>query len=142
MKKITATVLSMLIVLRFNVSSAETETNDHIAILSKDAKSTWVPADTDIQELESMIPGYVHSNSPNNRKPIGALETYRRQYIGITQNGKEIIYLNAFCETSWDDDSRWKTKELIFLDGGPCFFQIKYDPESKTILEFNVNGEA
>ena len=103
----------------------------------------WTPTEQQVAELEKVLAEYVRSisNAHYDRLTLN-LSTYKRQYLGITSSGKEVIYVNAFCDAYWSRDNTWKTDLVFVLDGGECFFQLTYDPESKEILEFNVSGEA
>jgi hypothetical protein len=64
---------------------------------------------------------------------------YMRQYFGLIVNGEEIIYANFFCNAHETD---WHNEFVDIMDGGDCYFQLKYDPQSGEFFDLSVNGEA
>lgn len=67
------------------------------------------------------------------------LTKYKRQYIGITKNGKKIMHVNFFCETDGDE---WKKERIFVMDGGDCYFELDYDPIKRKYSALSINGEA
>ena len=67
---------------------------------------------------------------------------YRFQYYGIRKKGRKIVYLNAFCSSYWDEAQDWRTKLVLVMDGGSCFFHAKFDVDSAGIISVVMNGEA
>ena len=67
-------------------------------------------------------------------------KTYTFQYQGQEESGKKFVFVNAFCV----NDKRWKLnkKMVLVLDGGTCFFNVKYDPEKNQFFGLTINGEA
>ncbi len=64
------------------------------------------------------------------------LEKYYRQYAGLWRNGRNCIYVNAFC-----------TKPEYFIKntgwprgGGECYFQMLVDISNKTVFNFRFNA--
>jgi len=91
----------------------------------------------DIDRLESALSEYLEKNHPFLRKK--AL-SYGRQYVGALIEGKKIVFGNFFCsaETNWQQE-----KALIwFDDGGDCYFQFFYNPDTNTFKNFSINGEG
>ena len=85
----------------------------------------------------------------------GVLKTmpgYRCQAIGVTdEDGKRFVYLNFLaeaCFTPGEDydpmltDEEWRTEAQVVDDGGDWFWQMKYDPETGTLYDIEINGEA
>lgn len=100
----------------------------------------WEPSNRQISKLELALPEYLLRNSPIGKIPSDNFKSYGRQYFGISQNGKKLIYLNAFCDP--ERFARRKTDLVRVLDGGSCYFHVLYDPETKTFSDVNYNGEA
>lgn len=102
----------------------------------------WAPDAQMISALETHLPAYLSQNQNkfNATKPsiVERLAQYKFQYWGEIQNNKRIIIVNAFC-ANFDD---WKTQRVFVLDGGDCFFNLKYDIDAGTFFDLQVNGEA
>ena len=65
-------------------------------------------------------------------------EQYFRQYIPVINQGKRLIYVNAFR----DEIPGWRQRLVVISDGGACCWQAYYDPAAHTFLLFRINGEA
>jgi len=107
---------------------------------------TWALSQSDVDGLESNIshiadipfphPAYKGSQIPHPEK-------YYRQYAGVILNGRKIIYINALCEAAGNDgESYWREKFVFVYDGGKCFWNVRYDPETKIFSLLQVNGLA
>jgi hypothetical protein len=107
-------------------------------------KSTWTPETLQVVEFERLLPILLDSikyPGIDVKEIVSNLGNYCRQYLGFIRDGKELIYVNAFCSGYFEEDS-WKREFIFVFDGGSCFFQVVYDPKKKTIIEFSVNGSA
>ena len=105
----------------------------------------WTPAESDIIQLEKNLPLFLEANN-HVGTPYGddpplwdRLPEYGRQYLGIEMDGKRLIFANYFCDTF---GSNWQETPIIVLDGGDCFFEIKYDVENQSFMSIYINGEA
>jgi hypothetical protein len=108
-----------------------------------EAGENWTPDPAQVAALETaLIPFLKTAKDPWLRPdpPIWErVPNYQRQYIGLIEDGRQIIYGNYFCNSAETD---WR-KELVQVnDGGDCYFQVKYDVETGTIYDLRVNGEA
>lgn len=63
---------------------------------------------------------------------------YNYQLKTITK--EIIIYINAFCDSLNKDNIQDELIEVY--DGGNCYFQIKYNTDTKTFFELQINGES
>ena len=87
------------------------------------------------------MPGFLQTQASGSNPSddfSDRLPEYKRQYVGIVQNDKELILVNAFCTDEFD----WQEEAVIVSDGGDCFFRVIYDPATGTFTDFEVNGEA
>jgi hypothetical protein len=99
----------------------------------------WTPSQEQIDRLETKLPTYVKEQSKHHsRHPKIEISKYKRQYFGYSLNGKKVIYVNAFCHAL----DYWEKVFVAVKDGGQCFFQATFDPESDKFVSFSVNGEA
>ncbi len=102
----------------------------------------FTPDNATVAALEKELPNFLAQNQKQfhaQKAPIAErLVQYKFQYWGEIENGKRVIFVNAFC-ANFDD---WKTRRVFVLDGGDCFFNLKYDIDSGTFFDLQVNGEA
>lgn len=101
----------------------------------------WTPSESDVLMAEhELVPYLQQSGNPGVKEILKALGTYKHQYIGIVSGGHRQIYINFFCDT--DKSDVWKSREIVVLDGGPCYFNLRYSVESKTFSNLRINGRA
>ncbi|TSD65929.1 hypothetical protein FFF34_000595 [Inquilinus sp. KBS0705] len=66
---------------------------------------------------------------------------YYKQLIAITNHkGEKIVWVNCFCTPY--EKRHWKKGVVLILDGGPCFFNLKINLSTNTVIDFKVNGVA
>ena len=103
----------------------------------------WTPSPGQIVLLESRLSPYLRRVGPPKAKVIAArLGSYKRQYFGYTDGGKRWILVNGFCEGYWKKQDTWRDRAVLVLDGGLCFFQVRYDPSRSQFEQLEINGEA
>jgi len=57
----------------------------------------------------------------------------------LSGGSKSAVFINAFCAAP----QRHSVTEWVQVkDGGACFFNAKYDPESEQVYDVVVNGIA
>jgi hypothetical protein len=102
----------------------------------------FIPDIAIVAELESRLPAFLRQNQDkfSELKPpiVERLSTYKRQYWGEMENGKQLIHVNALCT----EVTNWRTQRVYIMDGGDCFFTVLYDAATKTFFNLSVNGEA
>jgi hypothetical protein len=120
------------------------QTEKYMGATGTPTTGAWLPSQAQVEDLEARLPLFLElMNVPPTRKLRDSLSTYRRQYLGFVENGRHIIFVNFFCpHYSLGPADRWK-QELIFVaDGGLCYFQVCYDPESKLFFRLVWNSVA
>ncbi|HEY0017653.1 MAG TPA: hypothetical protein VGC13_15180 [Longimicrobium sp.] len=117
----------------------------------------WTPDAGEIQRIDSMLPRIL-SSELRRVNPSTALhpDRYYRQYFGIVQNDRKLIYVNGFHEGYIDMVQRsyaqsparhqrgelnpdfWRFTPVTVCDGGTGYFGIIYDPVARKLgaLEF------
>lgn len=76
-----------------------------------------------------------------------------RQYAGFVQNGHRLIYVNGFPDDAAEmfaegkivtcaDHIRWQYRAIVTCDGGPSFYGMEYDPQTRQFQHLQFNGEA
>lgn len=114
-----------------------------IDAIGERVEDAWTPTAEDVAKLEAGLPVFLQTaENPWLRTdpPIWEREPdYMRQYLGIVEDGEQIIYANFFCIIN---DMDWHSEYVFVMDGGDCFFQVKFDPESGEFFDLYVNGEG
>lgn len=103
----------------------------------------WAPTVKEVLTLEEQLVTYLpqqqHAFDSLQAPIVERLPSYKRQYWGALENEKRVIVVNLFCDAPHYD---W-TEQLVFvLDGGDCYFRLKYDVEAGTFFNLIVNGSA
>jgi hypothetical protein len=102
--------------------------------------SYWTPMEADISEAEkNLVPFLEKSKDRSAPEILKRIEMYKRQYRGIVLDGHKQIFINFFCETYSED---WKNEEMIAVDGGSCFFNLRFAIETMTFSDLEINGYA
>ena len=81
-------------------------------------------------------------NAADSTSAGGTIEEpakYYKQMIAITNNKNEKeVWVNCFCTPR--EKKYWRKGVIVILDGGTCFFNLKINLSTNTVMEFNVNG--
>lgn len=100
----------------------------------------WEPGRDDVLLFEEGLEDHLRKardrRSPELWRKLGS---YKRQYVGVMENGRKVIYANFFCDAL---RINWTTRPVAVEDGGDCYFQIKYEVETKRYRDLHINGEA
>lgn len=119
------------------------QTEASLIAIWPEPEGAWQPTAADIAKLEEDLPEFLKSAEDRHLRPDPPIwerePEYMRQYLGIIEDGEQIIYANFFC-TIHDID--WRNELVFVSDGGDCFFSVKYNPTSKEFFDLSVNGEA
>ncbi len=101
----------------------------------------WTPTQENVFAIEEGAAVFLQENADRfyaQGTPVWErLDEYNRQYVGLVLDEKRIVYANFFCD-SFETD--WRTEFVFVLDGGDCFFRFKYDVDSDTFFDLQVNG--
>jgi hypothetical protein len=101
----------------------------------------WTPLKSDVLAAEHELVPYLRvSKDPQVREILAKIATYKRQYIGIALAGHKQIYMNFFCDA--DTSDTWKNGQIEVMDGGSCYFNLRFAPDSKNFSRFQINGRA
>jgi hypothetical protein len=102
--------------------------------------SFWTPSESDVLAAEKgLVPFLRNLKNPRVAEILKGIETYKRQYRGVILGGHKQIFVRFFCETSTEN---WTSHEIIVLDGGSCFFNLRFSIATKTYSHLWINGEA
>jgi hypothetical protein len=100
---------------------------------------SWSPSPEQIAEVRGQIGLFVKQHAAERRLQLPAWASYSFQYQGQSEGGRQIIFVNAFCIAPTEYA---QSQFVLVFDGGPCFFQLKYDPRKKRFFQLTFNGVA
>ncbi len=100
---------------------------------------SWSPAPEQINEIRSSLEPFVRQEAAEQHRQLPNWSRYSFQYQGQLDDGQRVIFVNAFCISPPEYAQR---QFVLVFDGGPCFFQVKYDPNKKRFFQLMFNGEA
>ena len=103
----------------------------------------WTPSSEDIARLERELKPYLAGETTPQAKVIGSTKfgSYKRQYLGYTNDGRRWIFVNSFCEWWTKEKGRlWHEDRFIVFDGGSCFFTVRYNQSNSQFHELKING--
>ena len=100
-----------------------------------DNSKPYILTNADIDRIDQIFKKCVIENNINTN-----YFHYRKQYVPfIDKKGKRKVWINCFCEDSYDF-SYWK-KNIVFVDdGGSCFFNVIINITDRTFSDLRVNG--
>ena len=93
-----------------------------------------------LTDLKAQIESYVKSQAKTQGRELKRWRDYTFQYQGREEKGRNYIFINALCAPT--DQERLDKEIIVILDGGSCFFNLKYDPLRKAFFDLFINGEA
>jgi hypothetical protein len=104
------------------------------------AEGYWTPTETDILNLESALAPYLEQAAPQDYPgPLKDLTEYKRQYAGLLKDGRQLIWVNFFCQV---DQIDWQQEFVFVADGGSCYFELKYNPQTNEFSDLSIHGES
>lgn len=112
---------------------------------AEDGQTTgyWRPTREHALAIQEGLPNFLQTNAGSFRAqgtPVWErLEEYQSQYLGITLDGRRIVFANYFCT---DAGQNWRKEFILVMDGGKCFFQFMYDADTGEFFHLRVNGDA
>ncbi|MGC2049454.1 MAG: hypothetical protein WA635_12695 [Gallionella sp.] len=100
---------------------------------------SWSPKPEQLGEIQSSLESFVKQQAAEQHRQLPRWSSYTFQYQGQLDGGYRIVFINAFCIPP----PEYSQRQFVFVfDGGPCFFQVKYDPNKKRFFQLTFNGEA
>jgi hypothetical protein len=125
----------------FSGASAEQMDLEAMIGFYKTIDGYWTPSRDDVLAFEERLGPYLQQAAPpqTDPSPVSDLNKYRRQYIGILVDGQRVIFANFFCNGNPTD---WQNGLVFPIDGGSCYFDVKYDVETGELYDLSIHGEA
>jgi len=100
---------------------------------------TWAPDSETVSRIKGQIEPFVRAQAGNEGLSLGEWGAYTFQYQGYEENGKKLIFVNAFCSGG---EPRQLDKELIIVsDAGTCSFNLSYEVDRDRLTGLLINGD-
>lgn len=110
-------------------------------MLGSSISGYWTPDWDQVQALEDRLGPYLQHAAPQTYPgPLRPLNEYSRQYMGLLVNGQRVIFANFFCNPL--DHDNWQRDYVLVMDGGSCYFEIKYDVQTGALYDLSIHGES
>jgi hypothetical protein len=100
----------------------------------------WEPSADAIQPLQESLEKYVRAQAQTQHRTLSEWNSYRFQYQGQASDNRRYVFVSAFCYI--DDGVNLHERIVLVLDGGGCFFTVKYDPSEQRFYDLVINGDA
>jgi hypothetical protein len=103
----------------------------------------WSPSPEILGDIQKNLERYVRENANYyHRGPLKRWDSYVFQFQGrqTPLTRRRFIFVNAVCNI--DSGSDLSARFIEVLDGGTCYFSLKYDPEKKEFYDLLINGVA
>jgi hypothetical protein len=100
-------------------------------------RGSWEPPAGALGALKNGLQSFVAINT--GRRTLRPWQEYAFQYQGQVDRGRRYILVNALCRV----DPGWslQSQVLLVLDGGTCYFHLKYDPVEGSFYDLFINAE-
>ena len=100
----------------------------------------WNPSPETASLLQAAFPSEIERLAGKRVKEFQPWPEYRFQFQGQESGSEHFIFISALCSV---DDGRDLTEHfIVVLDGGPCYFQVKYDSSTHRFYDLVINGVA
>ncbi len=138
-----------LLILFVSVAGAQAQQETRYALLPSSAansifavQTAWSPTKADLANAEAGITqiALLKAEGWSYAIHIEHPERYFRQYVPAHRAGKNILYVNAFCDEK--PPAYWRKRLMIVADGATCYWQAFYDPTTKTYSHLTINARA
>ena len=106
----------------------------------------WTPSASDVEMLERQLPEFLRTQySAYGVEKVSTitayLPKYRRQYVGILEDGSRQIFVN-FLLPNDPLDKDWRRNFVVVTDGGFYYWRVYYNLDRQQFHHFSVNGDA
>jgi hypothetical protein len=92
----------------------------------------WTPTWEDIQRTELLVRHHVRAFLPAAH---ARWEEYRRQYGGYQGAVGKVLFVNFFCVSEAD----WQTRVVTREAAGDCYFSLKVDIVRNEVFDLNLH---
>jgi hypothetical protein len=122
--------------------SIDTADGQKFCVVIQEGKTIVPISESEMHLVDSLLKQQIEEHNRKSDKTFSIdLSKYRRQYFpSIDTNGDKRVEVNCFCQVHNDDN--WKKQRVQVHDGGKCYFNIKVDLTTLTVVNFHINGQA
>ena len=100
----------------------------------------WTPDTRTMAGIKAGIEAFARVQAQANGRELKAWTDYTFQYQGRQSGDGKSVFINAFCT---DGGNRDLDKDMVVvMDGGSCFFNLKYDPNTERFYDIIIHGDA
>ncbi len=99
----------------------------------------WKPAEQTLEAIHSGLKPFVQKSAADQNKILAEWSKYTFQFQGQEKDGRKFVHINAYCIAPPEYAEK---RFVIVLDGGTCFFNVKFDPATHMYFELQFHGEA
>jgi hypothetical protein len=94
-------------------------------------------ATNELPAIHARLEPFVQAEARARGEKLPEWSRYTFQYWGQAEGARRFVFINAFCIPP----PKYVKEHLVaVMDGGPCFFQVKYDPARKLFYDLSFNG--
>jgi hypothetical protein len=100
----------------------------------------WDPNPETASQLQAAFPSEIERLAGKRVGDFQPWPEYRFQFQGQERGSEHFIFVSALCsvDDAWDLTERF----IVVFDGGACYFQVKYDPNTHQFYDLVINGVA
>jgi hypothetical protein len=99
----------------------------------------WIPTPKQIQDAENKFHIFLKNKPPAESPDLwNKFASYKRQYVGLTMNGQQIIVGDFYCTSLGRTTD---CEPMNIEDGGDCFFHVEHDVNGN-VNSVQINGYA
>ena len=99
---------------------------------------SWTPT-SELAAIQTELKSFVEASAKRENKVLPKWGTYTFQYQGRGEASKRFVFINAFCSKPPADV---KKQMVVVLDGGACFFNVKYDQQRRFLFDHPFKCET
>lgn len=100
----------------------------------------WTPSLEILSKIKANLKEFVEPQAASQMQPISDWDRYVFQYYGTVLGGEKVVEIHAFC--SIEEPNKLTQELYMVLDGGSCYFQLFYHPNSEEFTGLQINGVA
>lgn len=101
-------------------------------------KGSWEPEPGAVEAMKAGLERYVGINT--GRRKLRPWREYAFQYQGQVDRGRRYLLVNALCRV--DPDWPLRAQMVLRLDGGTCYFHLKFDPVDGAFYDLFINADG